>query len=107
MSVRKSLGIIAVCTQAVVAVDYNMQAQKAGLGPGELSMKAYSAIVQARYDKSDSASVDTHTAQLDGQDRLAQIGAAFTGSEAGADVQNGDTPPKPVCIRRGNALNCQ
>ena len=117
MSFRKSLGIIALCTQAVVAVDYNMQAQKAGLGPGELSMKAYAAIVQARYDRPEIAVLDAGTAQDGGQkgwDRLAQIGAqfgtVFIGDETdtAAEPPSGATPEpaRPVCIRRNNALNC-
>ena len=113
MSFRKSLGIIAFCTQAVVAVDYNMQVQKAGLGPGELSMKAYAAIVQARYDKPERAALDASVAQEDSQkgwDRLAQFGTALTGraTDTAAKPPNGATPeqPKSVCIRRGNALNC-
>jgi hypothetical protein len=86
MSLRKSLGIIAFCTQAVVAVDYNMQSQKAGLGPGELSMTSYAAIVQARYDKPKAADFAAKTTVA---------------------AQSGVAPPVPICVRRGTALNCQ
>ncbi|TLP62791.1 hypothetical protein FEE96_13740 [Parasedimentitalea maritima] len=87
MGLRKSLGIIAVCTQVVVVVDYNMQSQQAGLGPGELSMKAYSAIVQARYN--------TPAATASGLSAVQQGGLGS------------DAPPTPVCIRRGTSSNCQ
>ena len=108
MSLRKSLGIIVVCTQAVVAVDYNMQAQKAGLGPGELSMKDYSSIVRARYNKPDTTASNAIVVRQGSPDRLAQVGPAFTGHAAvvGAEPQSSETAPEPVCVRRGTALNC-
>ncbi|NIZ61135.1 hypothetical protein DL239_09115 [Sedimentitalea sp. CY04] len=108
MSVRKSLGIIVVCTQAVVAVDYNMQAQKAGLGPGELSMKDYSAIVRARYNKPDITASSAIAVRHGNQDRLAQISPALTGHDTAVEAkpQSSETAPEPVCVRRGNALNC-
>ena len=82
MGLRKAIGIIVFSTQAVVVVDYNMQSQTAGLQPGELSMKDYAAIVHKRYEDPDSS-------------RLAAI-----------DTAEPETP-RPVCIRRGTALNCQ
>jgi len=113
MSFRKSLGIIALCSQAVVVVDYNMQSQKAGLGPGELSMKAYAAIVRARYNKPLIAVLDRDATQEDGQkgwDRLAQFGLGFTRREPDttAEPSTGATPEpaKSICVRRNNALNC-
>ena len=105
---RKSLGIIVVCAQAVVAVDYNMQAQKAGLGPGELSMKDYSTIVRARYNKPDLTASSAIAVQPGSQDRLAHAGPAFTRHNAGvsAKPQSSETAPEPLCVRRGTTLNC-
>jgi DNA-binding LacI/PurR family transcriptional regulator len=100
MGLRKSLGIIVFCIQAVVAVDYNMQIQKAGLGPGELSMTAYAAIVQARYDKPEVTTAAQEGGQ-EGWNRVAQSGA-----QSGAQGDAEPEPPTPVCIRRGTARDC-
>ncbi|WP_281955098.1 hypothetical protein [Pseudophaeobacter arcticus] len=113
MSLRKTLGILVFSTQAVVAVDYNMQSQKAGLGPGELSMKDYAAIVQKRY-KTEPADRIATEGQRDGLWQKATglgsaIGARLSGGDdvAEADVAAQEQVPASVCIRRGTALNCQ
>ena len=116
MGLRKAMGIILVCTQMVVAVDFNMQSRKAGLGPGELSMKDYATIVQKRYDRSDitrlAANADAN--QDTGLwEKLSGFGAGLgdrpSGGQQVAKVEAGSSPdaPAPVCIRRGTALNCQ
>lgn len=124
MSLRKSLGILVFSTQAVIAVDYNMQSHQAGLGPGELSMSDYAAIVKKRYDKEPG---DRISVELQGDDqqgdglwrKLAGIGAdmraglsggtdAATGSAlAEADLEAAKDAPVTVCIRRGTSLDCQ
>ncbi|WP_417712909.1 hypothetical protein [Pseudophaeobacter arcticus] len=119
MSLRKTLGILVFSTQAVVAVDYNMQSQKAGLGPGELSMKDYAAIVQKRYKTQPADRIATE-GQRDGLWQKATglgfetglgsaIGARLSGGDdvAAADVAAQEQAPASVCIRRGTALNCQ
>ena len=80
MGLRKALGIILVATQFVVAVDYNMQSHQAGLGPGELSMRDYFAIVQKRYDRPDNS-------------RLAAIAGDLQGSGIGGKVPDYGTNP--------------
>lgn len=121
MGVRKALGILAFSTQAVIAVDYNMQSQKAGLQPGELSMSEYAAIVQKRYEAPKSiqfVAEETRTTGLWG--KLSGVGsqvgsgvgtglaARATGREdlAKAEITPGSEAPAPVCIRRGTALDC-
>jgi len=113
MSLRKTLGILIFSTQAVVAVDYNMQSQKAGLGPGELSMKDYAAIVQSRYDTDPASQIATDP-QGDGLwQKVTGIGSGIgAGLSGGADlaeaqVEAQEEVPATVCIRRGTALNCQ
>jgi len=113
MSIRKTLGILVFSIQAVVAVDYNMQSQKAGLGPGELSMKDYAAIVQKRYETEPADRIAT----VGQRDRIWQqaaglgsaIGARFPGAAdvADADVAAQEQAPASVCIRRGTTLDCQ
>ncbi|WP_417702031.1 hypothetical protein [Pseudophaeobacter sp.] len=111
MSIKKSLGILVFCTQAVVVVDYNMQSQAAGLAPGELSMKDYAAIVQKRYDK-------TSAQALAGRFGTTAIGRAADHApgdaqlaELAADAQEAsarDDEPAAVCIRRGTTtVSCQ
>ena len=92
MGLRKSLGIVAFCTQAVEAVDYNMQSQKAGLGPGELSMKAYSVIVQARYNRPAAPGA-----------RAGSQGGPQSGPATGAGAPDNAAAPTAVCIRRAAA----
>lgn len=117
MGVRKALGILAFSTQAVIAVDYNMQSQKGGLQPGELSMSEYAAIVQKRYEAPKSiqfVAEETRTTGLWG--KLSGVGtgggaglaARATGREdlAKAEITPGSEAPAPVCIRRGTALDC-
>lgn len=117
MILRKALGIILFSTQAVVAVDYNMQSQHRGLHPGELSMKDYFAIVQTRYapqELADATGFDNEGGQQDGWESLTRfstrIGMTFTEGQQHADSQS-DTALReeavPVCIRRGTALSCQ
>lgn len=119
MGLRKALGIIVVSTQAVIAVDYNMQSHKAGLQPGELSMADYAAIVQKRYQ----VPQDTQfvTSQLVAEEiRGAGIWGKLSGVGSEITARVGDTEdlaeaailpepagPAPVCIRRGTALSCQ
>ncbi len=79
MGLRKALGIILVATQFVVAVDYNMQSHRAGLGPGELSMRDYFSIVQKRYDRPDN-------------NRLAAIARDPQGSGIGGGADYGTSP---------------
>jgi len=101
MGLRKAIGIIAFSTQAVVVVDYNMQSHKAGLQPGELSMKDYAAIVQQRYENPDSGRL----AAADLWTKTSEQGSEFGGKTSAA--QELAETPTPVCIRRGTALNCQ
>ncbi|MCD9149941.1 hypothetical protein [Pseudophaeobacter flagellatus] len=110
MSIKKSLGILVFCTQAVVVVDYNMQSQAAGLAPGELSMKDYAAIVQKRYDKVPAQAVAggagrpaiSHDAdRAPGDAQLAELAADRQETSAQADA------PAAVCIRRGTTVSCQ
>jgi len=122
MGLRKALGIIVVATQLVVAVDYNMQSNKAGLGPGELSMKDYFAIVQKRYDRP-----DTKLAALAGETQGSGLGdnpdstnlrgyllAGHEQDEVADDtpavvVNKGlsvETPSDNGCVRRAGVLSC-
>ncbi|WIY26363.1 hypothetical protein [Parasedimentitalea psychrophila] len=104
MGLRKSLGIVAFCTQAVVAVDYNMQSQKAGLGPGELSMKAYSVIVQARYNRPAAPGARAGP-QFDPQ--FDPQSGPQSDPATGAGAPGSAAAPTPICIRRAAALTCQ
>jgi hypothetical protein len=115
MSMRKALGIIVFSTQAVVVFDYNMQSHKAGLAPGELSMKNYAAIVQKRYEAPDSARLAALDAFADpgALSRAHAMTSPPTSPLSSAQDSNGaaepasqDTPAA-VCIRRGTALYCQ
>ncbi|KPD11000.1 hypothetical protein [Phaeobacter sp. 11ANDIMAR09] len=113
MFVRKALGIMVLSTQAVIAVDYNMQSQKAGLGPGELSMKDYMALVQKRYDPKPASQVAEALQESVLWQRVTELGgqegAGLSGGEdlAEAAGQAPQEAPATVCIRRGTALDCQ
>jgi hypothetical protein len=115
MSMRKALGIIVFSTQAVVVFDYNLQSHKAGLAPGELSMKDYVAIVQKRYEAPDSARIAALDAITDpGARSIASPSArSFAGPLADAEVNSAaaqaasQDAPAAVCIRRGTGLYCQ
>lgn len=113
ISLRKSLGILVLSTQAVIAFDYNMQSRKAGLAPGELSMKAYMAIVQQRYGP-EPASRFAEDQQGSGLWRRARaFGSGVAESLSGSRELAEATPlpaqeePGTVCIRRGTLLDCQ
>lgn len=111
MGMRKALGIIVFSTQAVVVFDYNMQSHKAGLAPGELSMKDYAALVQKRYEAPDSARLAALDAVTD-PDALSRARAMTSpmtspqDSNGAAEAASQDAPAA-VCIRRGTALYCQ
>ena len=117
MGLRKALGIILVSTQLVVAVDYNMQSHKAGLGPGELSMKDYFAIVQKRYDKPDHsrlAAVADNTEGTGLRDHLLagqqQQGADDTAAVVVTKGLHAETLSgsrnTSGCVRRAGVLSC-
>ncbi|WP_083099868.1 hypothetical protein [Pseudophaeobacter leonis] len=115
MGMRKALGIIVFSTQAVVAFDYNMQSHKAGLAPGELSMKAYAAIVQKRYEAPDSARLAALDALTDPGARaiarpfVGPLTSPLTSAQDMSEAAQAASPDAPaaVCIRRGTALYCQ
>lgn len=110
---RKSLGILVISTQAVIAVDYNMQSQKVGLGPGELSMKDYMAIVQKRYDKPPVSQVAADPQGAGLWQKVTDLGTGLSSSLSGredladAAAETQQDVPATVCIRRGTALDCQ
>ncbi|OIQ45644.1 MAG: hypothetical protein BM558_03015 [Roseobacter sp. MedPE-SW] len=118
MSLRKTLGILVFSTQAVVAVDYNMQSRKAGLEPGELSMSDYAAVVQSRYDTKSDEHIAADHQETGIWQKVTGLGAGL-GSGLGAGLSGGhedlaqaeDAPQEEessgICIRRGTALNCQ
>lgn len=123
MGLRKALGIILVATQLVVAVDFNMQSHQAGLGPGELSMKDYFAIVQKRYDRPDN-----RLAAIVGEPQGAGLGenpdhgTSVSDRLLGGQQQDEDatdtpavvvnkglsveTPNDKGCVRRAGLLSC-
>jgi|GEM_PF-2132181 len=123
MGLRKALGIIVVSTQLVVAVDYNMQSHKAGLGPGELSMSEYFSIVQKRYDKPDNRlaalASDSHVSGLaDKPDHNTGLSRQLLAGQKQEDVAadtpavvvnkglSAETPSGKGCLRRAGVLNC-
>ncbi|OUS38924.1 hypothetical protein A9Q94_00920 [Rhodobacterales bacterium 56_14_T64] len=123
MGLRKAMGIILVATQFVVAVDYNMQSHKAGLGPGELSMKDYFAIVQTRYDKPDNRLAAIVGAPQDSglgnnADHSTSLGEHLSAGqeqdEGAADIPavvvnkglNDQAASDKGCVRRAGVLSC-
>lgn len=110
MSLRKTLGILIFSTQAVVAFDYNMQSRKSGLGPGELSMSDYVAIVQSRYDTKPDKRVAAGQQETGIWQKVTGLGARLSGGQedlAQAEVPTQEEVSSGICIRRGTALNCQ
>ena len=114
MALRKAIGIIVICTQAVVVVDYNMQSQKAGLKPGALSMQDYFAIVQKRYEEHDGsrlAAAETGTGGAGLWHKVADLSAGsgdkLTDTVGSAEDTAAAEAPNSIYIRRGTTTNCQ
>ncbi len=110
MSLRKTLGILIFSTQAVVAFDYNMQSRKSGLGPGELSMSDYVAIVQRRYDTKSEGHIAAEQQETRIWQKVTGLGARLSGGQedlAQAEVPTQEEVSSGICIRRGTALNRQ
>lgn len=117
MSLRKALGIIIFSTQMVVVVDYNMQSRQARLGPGELSMSDYAAIVQRRYDRPEGNRPAADADDAGNVDLWHKVSSFASGLEKRpldeqelSEASGGDAAPEEpaaVCVRRATALTCQ
>ena len=87
-----------------------MQSRKSGLGPGELSMSDYVAIVQSRYDTNPDRRVAAEQQETGIWQKVTGLGARLSGGQedlAQAEVPTQEEVSSGICIRRGTALNCQ
>ncbi|MGR3760127.1 hypothetical protein ACUXV3_08325 [Roseobacteraceae bacterium NS-SX3] len=106
MGIRKAAGILVLSVQPVVSADFYFQTRDAGLGPGELSVREYAAIVHERFARvrAERAAAAQPADTMGTIRKLGKrIGTAFTGAE---EVAGTEEAPARVCVRRGTTLDC-